>query len=39
MKRLGKSAEIASGFIFLASDESSFITGATLEIDGGYLAQ
>ena len=31
--------EVASGFIFLASDDSSFITGATLEIDGGYLAQ
>jgi NAD(P)-dependent dehydrogenase (short-subunit alcohol dehydrogenase family) len=39
MKRLGKSEEIASGFVFLASDESSFITGTTLEIDGGYLAQ
>jgi|ERR1035437_9646537 NAD(P)-dependent dehydrogenase (short-subunit alcohol dehydrogenase family) len=39
MKRLGKSEEVASGFIFLASDDSSFITGATLEIDGGYLAQ
>lgn len=39
MKRLGKPEEIASGFIFLASDESSFITGTTLEIDGGYLSQ
>jgi NAD(P)-dependent dehydrogenase (short-subunit alcohol dehydrogenase family) len=39
MKRLGKSEEIASGFIFLASDDSSFMTGMTLEIDGGYLAQ
>jgi NAD(P)-dependent dehydrogenase (short-subunit alcohol dehydrogenase family) len=39
MKRLGKSEEVASGFIFLASDDSSFITGTTLEIDGGYLAQ
>lgn len=39
MQRLGKSEEVASGFIFLASDDSSFITGATLEIDGGYLAQ
>jgi NAD(P)-dependent dehydrogenase (short-subunit alcohol dehydrogenase family) len=39
MKRLGKSEEIATGFIFLVSDESSFITGTTLEIDGGYLAQ
>jgi len=39
MKRLGKCEEVATGFIFLASDESSFITGTTLEIDGGYLAQ
>lgn len=39
VKRLGSSAEIATGFIFLASPESSFITGTALEIDGGYLAQ
>ncbi|MCU0473555.1 MAG: SDR family oxidoreductase [Bacteroidales bacterium] len=39
MKRLGKSEEIATGFIFLASDDSSFVTGTTLEIDGGFLAQ
>ena len=39
MKRLGRSEEIANGFIFLACDDSSFITGTTLEIDGGYLAQ
>jgi NAD(P)-dependent dehydrogenase (short-subunit alcohol dehydrogenase family) len=39
MKRLGKSEEVASGFIFLASDESSFLTGTALEIEGGYLAQ
>ena len=39
MKRLGTSGEVANGFIFLASDESSFITGTTVEIDGGYLSQ
>ena len=39
MKRMGKSEEIASGFIFLACDDSSFITGTKLEIDGGYLAE
>jgi NAD(P)-dependent dehydrogenase (short-subunit alcohol dehydrogenase family) len=39
MKRLGKPEEVAAGFIFLASDDSSFMTGTTLEIDGGYLAQ
>jgi NAD(P)-dependent dehydrogenase (short-subunit alcohol dehydrogenase family) len=39
MKRLGKSEEIASSFIFLASNESTFITGTALEIEGGFLAQ
>ena len=39
MKRLGKDVEIAAGFIFLACDESSFVSGTSLEIDGGYLAQ
>lgn len=39
MKRLGKANEIANGFIFLASDESSFVSGTAIEIDGGYLAQ
>lgn len=37
MGRLGIPEEIASGFIFLASEDSSFMTGTTLEIDGGYL--
>jgi len=39
MKRLGKAEEIAKGFVFLASDDSKFITGTSLEIDGGYLAK
>jgi len=39
MKRMGNSEEVASGFIFLACDDSSFITGTKLEIDGGYLAE
>lgn len=38
MKRLGKVEEIANGFIFLASKDSSFVSGTALEIDGGYLA-
>ena len=38
MKRLGKSEEIASSFIFLASNESSFITGSALEIEGGFFS-
>jgi len=39
MKRLGKVEDVARAFIFLASDDSSYITGSTLAIDGGYLAQ
>ncbi|MBL7875606.1 MAG: SDR family oxidoreductase [Cyclobacteriaceae bacterium] len=39
LNRLGKPEEIADAFIFLASDESSFITGATLDVDGGYLSK
>jgi NAD(P)-dependent dehydrogenase (short-subunit alcohol dehydrogenase family) len=31
--------EVAAACVFLASDESSFITGSELVIDGGYLAQ
>ncbi|WP_131795564.1 SDR family NAD(P)-dependent oxidoreductase [Fluoribacter gormanii] len=36
--RLGLSSEIARTVLFLASDEASFITGAILPVDGGYLA-
>jgi NAD(P)-dependent dehydrogenase (short-subunit alcohol dehydrogenase family) len=39
LNRLGTPKEIAKAFIFLASDDSSFITGTCLEVDGGYLAQ
>ncbi|NVN35787.1 SDR family NAD(P)-dependent oxidoreductase [Komagataeibacter swingsii] len=39
MGRMGKPAEIASAILFLASDDASFITGAVLPVDGGYLAQ
>jgi 3-oxoacyl-[acyl-carrier protein] reductase len=36
--RFGKPEEVAQACLFLASDESAFITGATLPIDGGYTA-
>jgi len=38
MGRVGKPIEVAFGALFLASDESSFITGAELVIDGGITA-
>ena len=37
--RLGRAEEIANPVLFLASDAASFITGASLNIDGGLLAQ
>ena len=39
MGRLGEPAEVAEAIAFLASDQASFITGAILPVDGGYLAQ
>lgn len=37
--RIAQSEEIAQFFLFLASDNARFITGAVLMIDGGYTAQ
>lgn len=37
MKRIGKTEEIAKAVAFLVSAEASFITGAVLPVDGGYL--
>lgn len=38
MGRIGKPEEIASAAVFLASDESSYITGVDLPVDGGLVA-
>jgi NAD(P)-dependent dehydrogenase (short-subunit alcohol dehydrogenase family) len=39
MGRLGEPSEVAKAILFLASDDASFITGAILAVDGGFLAQ
>jgi 3-oxoacyl-[acyl-carrier protein] reductase len=35
LKRVGRPKDIADAILFLASDEASYITGATLQVDGG----
>jgi NAD(P)-dependent dehydrogenase (short-subunit alcohol dehydrogenase family) len=37
MGRWGKAEEVAKAILFLASTQASFITGAVLPVDGGYL--
>jgi 3-oxoacyl-[acyl-carrier protein] reductase len=37
MRRLGEPHEVAGLIAFLASDRASYITGATLQVDGGYV--
>jgi NAD(P)-dependent dehydrogenase (short-subunit alcohol dehydrogenase family) len=37
--RIGQPRDIAHAALFLASDESSFMTGAEMVVDGGFMAQ
>jgi len=39
MERIGKPGEVAKAVLFLASNDSSFVTGTALSVDGGYVAQ
>lgn len=39
LKRIGQPREVAYAILFLASDEASYITGASLMVDGGLTAQ
>jgi NAD(P)-dependent dehydrogenase (short-subunit alcohol dehydrogenase family) len=36
MGRFGRSEEVATAVVFLASDESSYMTGSELFVDGGF---
>ncbi|MBI4991989.1 MAG: SDR family oxidoreductase [Candidatus Harrisonbacteria bacterium] len=38
LKRIGRPEEVSAMVIFLASEESSYVTGATFYVDGGWLA-
>ena len=36
--RIGRAEDVARAYLYLASDESGFVTGTTLMVDGGYTA-
>jgi 3-oxoacyl-[acyl-carrier protein] reductase len=37
LQRLGKPDDIANAFLYLASDEGSYVTGTVLSVDGGII--
>ena len=37
--RIGRPEDVAPAAVFLASDESRFVTGSALMVDGGYTAR
>lgn len=39
MNRMGTASEVAQAVVWLCSDAAGFVTGTTLAVDGGYLAQ
>jgi NAD(P)-dependent dehydrogenase (short-subunit alcohol dehydrogenase family) len=39
MGRVGTPEEIAAAVVWLCSDAASFVTGHTMTVDGGYVAQ
>ncbi len=38
LKRIGRPEEVSAAVVFLASEEASYVTGATFYVDGGWLA-
>ena len=39
LRRIGKPEDVANMIVYLASDESTFVTGTEMVIDGGVIAQ